>query len=695
MNHLKLTILSVVFLGILIGNVFFWNNLLVGIATGLFWLIFFGTLAGKRVAKQEHPWLTFGTGSWILLSLIMIAGSIAYYSATLTTSILLVIALLSVPISWWMGTVKKTAWWHRTPHDKWTGPSHTISPLVWLVASVVIVLLVGLVALILQHQITEPVRSLWDHLPNSVFVVMGVMFLFISVRLFRGSERSLSLPLVMALLFVCIATAALAFPIGYGFDTFLHEATESHIAQFGTISPKPFYYIGQYALILFFHKVFFLPIPFLNTFLVPLLTALLLPVMLYRTGAHLWRRQEVAMGSVLFLFLLPLSSFILTTPQALANLWLLLLLVSTITVVIKKTKGYWLVIPALAILLTHPLAGIPAVIFVLLFLLVKSPHPLARPGFFGLASIGAVALPASFLLNAARLGTSSPIDWAALHPARLLQIVDLSLFFENRFNPLLDFVYVFGQNRWALILVFASFGYLFLREYPLVRRLYVTFGIMLFFNFVLLSTIVDFSFLIDYERSDYANRIGLLLLFTLAPFALTGFGQLLVRLKQHTTPTVIRLLFIALFSAFALSNWYLSYPTNDAYGRSAGFNVGQSDINTVYAIDAYAKNKPYLVLANQAVSAAAVRTFGFVHYYDETFYYPIPTGGPLYQQFLDMNARPDTDVIERVHTLADVDLVFYVVNDYWWNAPVLVETSKSIARDWFSVDGGATHVFVF
>ena len=47
--------------------------------------------------------------------------------------------------------------------------------------------------------------------------------------------------------------------------------------------------------------------------------------------------------------------------------------------------------------------------------------------------------------------------------------------------------------------------------------------------------------------------------------------------------------------------------------------------------------RPYAVPARtRARRRRAVREFGFKRYVDDVFYYPIPTGGPLYEQFLQL-----------------------------------------------------------
>ena len=60
---------------------------------------------------------------------------------------------------------------------------------------------------------------------------------------------------------------------------------------------------------------------------------------------------------------------------------------------------------------------------------------------------------------------------------------------------------------------------------------------------------------------------------------------------------------------------YLSYPRFDHYHNSRGFSVGRADINAVRWINDHAENDDYIVLANQQVSAAAIREFGFKKYF--------------------------------------------------------------------------------
>lgn len=105
----------------------------------------------------------------------------------------------------------------------------------------------------------------------------------------------------------------------------------------------------------------------------------------------------------------------------------------------------------------------------------------------------------------------------------------------------------------------------------------------------------------------------------------------------------------------------------------------------------------YIVLANQAVSAAALKTYGFETYFNgDVFYYPIPTGGAMYELYLKMvNLGPTHQRAVEAMDLAGVDTAYFVVNDYWFLADKIIENAKREADDWVVIDNGATTVFEF
>ncbi len=68
----------------------------------------------------------------------------------------------------------------------------------------------------------------------------------------------------------------------------------------------------------------------------------------------------------------------------------------------------------------------------------------------------------------------------------------------------------------------------------------------------------------------------------------------------------------------------------------------------------------------------------------------------MYEYFLSMvDVGLSRDTMTAAMDLAGVDLAFFAVSDYWWQSEMLVENTKRIADDWFSVGEGAVTVFVF
>ncbi len=313
-----------------------------------------------------------------------------------------------------------------------------------------------------------------------------------------------------------------------------------------------------------------------------------------------------------------------------------------------------------------------------------------------LITVACILLPLSFIVNTTVNGQTLGVDWSALNPLAWLRELNLEIFVDNRFTPLLDLVYLLGRNNLLLTVIIATFAWIGYRR-DLSRRFRALFltVLALAINYLLMSTALEFTFLIDYERTNYAQRLIPLMAFFLSPLLILGLGHFFVNLKSR--PLVLRATSLVLLVAIAGSGLYLSYPRRDAYEINRGFNVSQADIDAVYLVEDWAAGKPYIALANQSVSAAAIREIGF-RYFGDLFFYPIPTGGKLYERYLAMNESPTREsaqaALDAVPANGDVTTIFFLVNSYWWNAPRIIETAKSTADDWKSV-GEDAQVYVF
>jgi len=694
-SAVKYTSFTVVFLALFIVNLYNWQNAVLGAILLALFFLYYGTALGRAIVPHDTGLHRAWAGSFLLLSLVMLAGTVAYYVGSVNENVWAVVVILTAAFVYY------AAIRHEREHDTLHSFDHKIPACVVLSIIMGMLLIIAGVSVITGAEITEAVRSPWEQIPSALFLPIFGVCLIVAALVSRGKERAWILPLVMATLFIFVSLAALVYPLGYGFDSFIHLTTVEHIAENGTITPKPFYYIGQYSAVLFFTQAFHLPIDIIDRMLLPLLTALLLPLAWFFAFVHLGDNKRAAIFSLLGLFFIPLSGFIVTTPQGLANLWTLIIILLTIPL-LKDTKEVSLLalfvlgITALAI---HPLAGIPILLYLALIATGPfahlSPIPvISKSIFWIIAALGSVILPLVFVINAKISGLALHLDWASLSPARWFEGVNLELFFENRFSSILDFVYLYGFNTALILVILSLIGFLvYRRDLSKNFMVPIIMIVMLLINFLVMRTAVEFTFLIDYERANYSDRLIPLSLFFLVPF----LGLFFLRLWQGLLdkPILLKAFAVTLIAALMTSAFYLTYPTKDNYVTSHGFNVGQSDINAVHSINKAGTDTDYIVLANQSVSAAAIGQFGFYKYYDDTFYYPVPTGDILYDHFLIMNESPDPEVALLAMDVAGVDRLFYVVNEYWWQAPRLIETAKRNADSWMVVDGGEIYVFEY
>ncbi len=288
----------------------------------------------------------------------------------------------------------------------------------------------------LQSPILSATRSLWLLFSPAHILLLAVAFIATLLCLHFSSRLSALLGGLLAALSASLA--ALLFPLGFGFDPFLHRATITHIAEFGTITPKPLYYIGAYALELWGHLLLRIPLFPLDTLLAP-----------FALGVLTWLALRTRALHPVALAFLPFGAFISTTPQALGFLWIFLLV---LTARIALPLPYLFLFAACA-LLTHPIAGVPALLFVLFSALHKSGTSLKAPLLALLSFFGIFAIPFLFLVQHVLLGTSVGFSLASL--TNFARIPTLG-FFNFQGNALLDTVMFFGGNLFLLVCMLAG-----------------------------------------------------------------------------------------------------------------------------------------------------------------------------------------------------------------------------------------------
>ena len=662
-------------------------------------LLFFVWLIPGRVGaaalpheSAPHRWWV---GLWLLLSSIMVVGSVIYYLAGFSAPVAYTLFLLAIPVTLWLGRNETHGPWPW--HDVWQGIKHHVPSAVFGAAGIILLALYFILNGLTSAATLEAIRSPWLLVSPAIFVAFGIAAALLATMLVRGRERALSIPLFILLFFTALSVVLFVYPLGYGFDGFIHRTTEQYIADHGSITPKPFYYIGQYVLILFFHHVFQLPIDTLDPWLLPILTSILLPFAWLFAANHLLPDRRSVSVTLLGLFLIPLSSFIVTTPQGLANLWILLLVLISIPILLHARSIHWMTLglPVAAALTIHPLAGLPALLYAALLFLRKH-----RVALWITTALGAFLLPASFLILS--ILTATPLR-LSFHASRLLTDLPALPTLENHFRPLLDFAYFIGPNLGWLLLIAALSGWWLTRKkiQGHLQPLFFSLGALLV-NYFTLKTTFDFSFLIEYERSNYADRLLPLAAFFLAPFSMLGIGHLAEGVRR--TSFTVRVFAVVLAGTVMTASWYALYPRHNALEIGHNINTSRWDIEAVRAIEKDANGAPYVVLANQAVSAAAIRVVGF-RYLGDQFFYPIPTGGKFYEAFLRMNEAPRRETALEALAWVEKDCqekngceavslktIYYVVNDYWSHSKELIAATSPIADRAWNMDG---HVFIF
>jgi len=505
----------------------------------------------------------------------------------------------------------------------------------------------------------EAIRSPWEVVPPIFFGLVfaaAALLIFTFLRSESNGRGIVLLPLFATLVG---GVALAAFRAGYGFDPYIHQAAEKFIQEHGFLAPRTFYYIGQYAIVLFTSAVTAAPIEWIDRLLVPV-AATLLPLLAYSALVTRKSQPNFAAIGALGLFALPFSSWSATTPQSLANLFLLAALLAALGNSHLSTIALF----SSAALAVHPIVGIPALVFTAILALRRIVQPpLRRALFLGLVVTGVIALPALFLLAGGGQFTVSGI------PDYLVW----SAYLKNRFDPFRDLAYAWIWNAPFALAIGALVGWIAIRKQKIP---YTAAGFVTLATAAAVAGFVSFPKLPIYEQGDYGVRLAGVAALFFIPLFLLAINSLAKRAQGRGQKIALA----GLLASAITASVYGSYPRTDKYDSTHGFNTSAADIHAVRAIETNAVGKPYIVLANQATSAAALREFGFRYYQspaEELYFYSFPTGGPLYEKYLKMvYDSPTRAVAEEAMNLAGVDTVYLAVSRYWTQASRVVEAAS-------------------
>jgi len=304
--------------------------------------------------KLKNLWSNWLILSLITLGLLVFNGAVVYLAYQLNylgvfSAVILTVAELLLIIRY-------------LPFNKQVGETliletKKISPWSYLMM-VAYLLFFGLTLWFLfKNSTSEAIVSPWDVVNFKFFYLYGAATLVLFGLIVLKNKFSLFF--ISAHYFLTFSVALIVYKIGFGFDPFIHLASLKVIDKFGVITPKTIYYSGQYALEIIVHKLFFIPLDFLNRILIPLLAAVILPATIYLATKDKFGDKKIAQLLLLLLLVFPTSIFIMTVPQNLAYLLLLLVVILSFST-LDNLRLAAMMILALAAIMVQPIAGLPA-----------------------------------------------------------------------------------------------------------------------------------------------------------------------------------------------------------------------------------------------------------------------------------------------------------------------------------------------
>lgn len=644
--------------------------------------LFISIQAGCRFLPAETTYVRVILGFLTALSLYSIIGTIAYYFHNLGGQTVL---LMLVFTPWVLAFFRPHI---ATPQSEnlIDAPlrNATIAP---VSSFITFGLLISIFFLLTRTATTTSIRSPWELTPSHFFAIIAVM---LCVFIFHLIVTRRSSPLLFIFFgIILIGTASILFPLGFGFDGFVHLATIDHIISHNEILPKMPYYIGAYVpMVLLGRTLGFTVLHHSYAFVSPILFALAL----FGAGTFFLRRSSL-FGSValIVLFAIPFTLFTTTTPYSISMALLLVcIFLLASRAVDSSVKITPIILLALATLCIHPIVGIPLALCTILVLIISSPrHKLLSHLVASLTLlVSVVALPAILTLFSGQSLIQTFSHWS-LPPS------PWPFIFPRPMDITLDIFYtIHALLPWGIIIA-TIFGSTLLAKKIGIRAFY-----FLLFPLALLVASgfmrsVSVPNVIAYEQDNFSIRlVELAILFSFPLLALTT-----ARICQtlFTASRFHRIIGIVLIAITITSGYYFSYPRNTNVEQSRGFTVSADDFSAVKMIDEDANGETYIVLSNQALASVALATFRFNHYFStdlgQQYFYPIPTGGPLYKYFLKMAYEsPTSATAEEAMHFMHVPTLYFVMHDYWWNSAAIRETARKEATKSFMV---GSHIEIF
>ncbi|MBT5337784.1 hypothetical protein HOL46_00815 [Candidatus Falkowbacteria bacterium] len=679
------------FIALILANIFVIKNPYLGVVVAGILIFFYGQRLGHKIFATSDRFFQTLYGSLAFVGINSIILWISFYLYNLEPlTVIRALIITTIPLEYF------------TP--KFIRPKFNLKQFFsdyivklkpkFLIFGFLIFVLVNFM-LLFKFRTDQAITSPWNIVSKDFFVFFIVLTILLVIILIKNQNILVSKILLIIYTALFSSVALIIYKIGYGYDPFLHLAAMKQIMATSTLIPKTFYYIGEYSVVIFLHNITQLPLEFINKLFLPLSMAILLPTSIYyglTTGLKL--NKNYSLTACLGSLILPITYFIHTTPQGLTNL--LCLIIIFLSFIKHKSMLKFLLFLSIITLTIHPLFGAPILVFVIYLFSQNIINAKVKKATQTVLILGSLfVFPILFILN----------SWlnnlkVSLLKFNLSQLFDFTLFHsEHKFRFIYDLIYVYGFNIKIIFLILAGCGLLlmlFKKEFA-KYKVHFGAGIVIFVNFLLTKVFLNFEFATNQNQAQFMSRISELSLYFLLPIVIYLFYNLIQFNFDKQGNFAGKLFVLLLLTLITSTSLYFSYPVKDDYKDSQEYNVTKGDVEAVQLIDQKTEGD-YIVLGNQMLAAAAIREFGFAHYYNQDFYYSIPNGNDnnLYQYYKKLVfEKVDRDFIDQAMSQANVDQAYFVLNDYWSNSEKLIPQSKFMSDNYYTTDKGSNHIFYF
>ncbi|MBI4121900.1 MAG: hypothetical protein HY461_01065 [Parcubacteria group bacterium] len=716
LSFLQYNILSFALLLPVIINLFAWQSPSLSRICGGVFLIFQSLVWGQWLGKGRPVSRTFFLGLLSCLTLLLLSATFIYAVWDLSAPAMAVVFLLQPLFGSLLLRASHQPLQARLEINDFGWRHLRFKPAVWALFIGYLVSLGTCFALLLAGATTQAIASPWQVVSPAFWPFLAVCTILILLIAWTTDSRSAAPYFISSYLFLLFSAALIVYQMGYGFDSFIHQAAEQLISSTGLVLPKTPYYLGQYSLITSLHHLLGISVLTLDRLLVPVMAAVSLPFLCQEIITPKTDQSQPGLRHsawlALAVVLMPFASFIVTTPQGLANLYFVWIVLCSLPLLLN-TNVPWNVpmlwIMAASAVAIHPISGIPAVILVALISLeslrdkLHFSAGLLNSLYLEIIVLGSLAIPAAFLIFGLLSGQTYSLTLTGLSLEGFRAWWPFDTLVAARSPRSLPFelgYYVIEHGWWLLTAAITPVVlWLLARHRASLLRVYVLAAIILVANAVILSVFIHVPNVIAYEVQQYPLRLLSLAFWSLLPFLIIGLLWL-YRAVRRTNAAAFWIVLLGL-TWLIVGNVYISYPRHNRYEIGRQYSTSAHDREAVQKIAAQ-NSGSYVVLANQSVSAAAIAAQGFKTYFPDPqggapiFYYPVPTSSPLYRIYLDMvYDRPSREHAEQAQTLTGASTVYFILNDYWDNAANLKALAKMEADEWTDIGGGRVTVFTY